>query len=415
MLWEKLAYTTAVDCLNEDCTINQGKVMAIIEGWKGINVEEIGEKDLALARLPGVRLVRNQILAVLHALTIVGEDSLQAVLLKTPMELPMPNYGGEVLSFMAKDSGKALKPRVAILASLLTPHRQMSLPTCSINALINAETFNHPERLATVYSKLLQGGSSPISIEFGCADPTSVLISRSLEKGESDRPFIKVPYVKEDMEEKAWSDEGIAYRPDDKGSYLELPVRNLTDLFFANFMADIYSKTEQNQVFIKVKEMYFGIPGDMLNPEACIQASGTLDGSSDLVVFTEADLERLTTELGKLRKVEPHRRLETIFVQPAPVEGDKSDTKAILNPSEGHLENINIDEFLKIDLRSMNVGDSRIIGDINWVDNENCDICYFTLEKISEDKYIFSNIFGPEKDDIQTIGWLGCSDEFFSA
>ncbi|MDR2432176.1 MAG: hypothetical protein LBD34_00240 [Puniceicoccales bacterium] len=48
---------------------------------------------------------------------------------------------------MSQGRQPSLKSGEAILASLFAPHRQLCLPTCTINSIINEEIRNHPERL----------------------------------------------------------------------------------------------------------------------------------------------------------------------------------------------------------------------------------------------------------------------------
>jgi hypothetical protein len=67
--------------------------------------------------------------------------------------------GNTILDVMSKISGisegEKLKRGEAILHSLLSPHRQLYLSTCTICPLINRDLHNHPERLAEIYSHIL--------------------------------------------------------------------------------------------------------------------------------------------------------------------------------------------------------------------------------------------------------------------
>jgi hypothetical protein len=53
-------------------------------------------------------------------------------------------------------NGKELTLSVAILSSLFIPHRQLDLPTSTIDSLINAEIRNHPERLIKMHKQMLE-------------------------------------------------------------------------------------------------------------------------------------------------------------------------------------------------------------------------------------------------------------------
>jgi hypothetical protein len=332
-------------------------------------------------------------LAVLRALQAQpnGHESLADVLAAAAMA-PVDKNGQTVLTFMGKH-GVVLRPHEAILASLLTPHRQMSLPTCSIDALINAETFNHPERLAKTYLDLLRTapedtvpfGTAGISLlarqvyPGNAASPPSILVTPTAvdfpQEGKASLPSSNPvcifglgdtnhPYATKKIDWKAEEIDTVVDATTSSPVQLKLPIRNLADLFFANFMENIYHDTDQREVFIQVADRYFGIPGS--NVQQPIIKASPLDHATVAIGFTRDDIQLLITKAKILREAGQSKLLVTIFSQPLP----QTTSLQVLDPFNGHLENIDVSVFASLDVTAMNFpGGIQIVGDRNWVNN----------------------------------------------
>jgi hypothetical protein len=187
---------------------------------------------------------------------------------------------------------------------------------------------------------------------------------------------------------------------------LQLPIRNLTDLFFANFMENVYSKTEQTQVFIEVQGRYFGVPGDQLDHLA-IHASKDVS-EFGRVGFTADDIRPLQQRAGELVALGQSRLLATIFSQPLPDDLAHPAPHPPLDPFDGHLENIDARVFAELNLAAISVGESRIIGDRNWV-NEHGEACHLGIRRREDDTYVFATVTVGEENDEPLQGWMAFS------
>jgi hypothetical protein len=78
---------------------------------------------------------------------------------------------------MSQSRKPPLKSEEAILASLFAPQRQWSLPTCTIESLINEEIRNHPERLIQIYMQMLN--SDQFTLPSGCAFKQQPIVNDS--------------------------------------------------------------------------------------------------------------------------------------------------------------------------------------------------------------------------------------------
>jgi hypothetical protein len=164
--WRQIAQASARCCFNSDGQINIECAHELQRFW-----QNVVPTNHPFNAVPGIELVREQTLAVLEKLLIPpppGQNPLRDQLSRT-IGMQLSDQGMEILNIMripynmemrsGRCDSQAYIP-LAILQSLFTPHRQMCLPTCSINALINAEIFNHPERLANIYIQILTSPSN---------------------------------------------------------------------------------------------------------------------------------------------------------------------------------------------------------------------------------------------------------------
>lgn len=110
-----------------------------------------------------------------------------------------------------------------------------------------------------------------------------------------------------------WKKEGIAYSHDEEEHHLSLPVRNLTDLFFANFMANVYAETEQANIYIAVGQIYFGRPGNDLDFD------GSIEAFEEPNLFTKDDVLHLRELAGSIKDGSEKISVATIFSQVGPM------------------------------------------------------------------------------------------------
>lgn len=180
--WATLAYTTVKQCFKKEygkITIDKSRVEEIINFW-----QENPNPPAGFENVPSWTLVRTQTLSVLKVVKadmdnvtaedIVGMtqygkgDSLVEILMRASTKIPYSDFtvnGYQMLESMSASWPGPIGPHEAILASLLTPHRQWALPSCAFDALINEETCNNPAALARIFLRLLESEPmTPVAI-----------------------------------------------------------------------------------------------------------------------------------------------------------------------------------------------------------------------------------------------------------
>lgn len=462
--WRAVAKATAKGCFDSAGKVDVTKVDEVIRFWEATN-DEHSQEFKVVQHLPSWQLVRDQTLAVLGALVPPKKDenpptgpnnptALAAVLEAAPACAACSPVGSEILVIMGCDN-----PQEAILASLLTPHRQMALPTCSLDSLVNSETFNHPERLAEVYSHLLttkanepvnvgtrsmtvrsqeiQNSSGPKEPTLSGADPGYVLVTPN--QSDSNRKYIfgLMTVEKQDgtttvvaSARNALAVEGIGIEGD--GTYrLRYPIRDLTDLFFADLMQNIYEKCDADEAYINVRSDYFGVAGNMFFNEGSKAVNGgseeIKDGGGAEYFRTEGgkfsyeEFEKLKEQARLLCENGLRKCVATVFTQTGA--SDVSNPPFDPDPPNAHLENLDPDLLSKFD-GSSTISYPYIIGDRNYLNGDG-EACYLAITKVngSEDKgktlFTFAEvtynenkpIIEPKKFDIQWIAFEAESDE----
>jgi hypothetical protein len=189
-IWSDLAHLMANICLDTNGTVNESGRKALEEFWESVYLQEVPYRSL-----PGIEMIHDQASAILkkmHTQFPIGNGrsmALVSVLNEYANKPTSASNGQKILNYMQRSctnpasglssessssSGPSssssssssssnspsaesamMKPSHAILQSLFGIHRQIGLPTCNMDAIINAEKFNNPARLARIYGDIL--------------------------------------------------------------------------------------------------------------------------------------------------------------------------------------------------------------------------------------------------------------------
>jgi hypothetical protein len=403
--WRDIAQVSAQHCFTTDGKIDHDKTTALQSFWKNASL-----KDFPFSGIPGIKLVKEQTLAVLEKL-LMSESPLMKRLDEAATKTPSLQ-GKIILGTMKILHSKYRIPR-AILQSLFTPHRQMCLPTCSINALINAEIFNHPERLANIYTQILTMGPGndiilplppnnrlqlqPVDGLLKCTKVTFNQYERSMKNAFQDlaqnpsttpvQDVIVVPGSYKTYGIGVSSSPLRGPNPETISFSLDLPVHDLNDIFFANFVHTIYTTTDQSNVFIEVRNRYFGVPGDNFLGGQIFNAD---QGSPpDNLCFSADKIGELIGKARGLRGRGISYGLATVFASQATISSPPRTEE--LSPYYGHVENINLEQLASLDidhLRQADLNKIWAIGDRNWVNNDTGAPTHLSIVKRGDDQFL---------------------------
>jgi hypothetical protein len=408
--WRSIAQASASCCFTPDGQIDLTQAGKLQRFWQDADLT-----NPPFNTIPGIELVREQTLAVLEKLTQTPsplQNTLNEALGKIPNSNVEPLLANMGISFHVSN-----RMGQAILQSLFTPHRQMCLPTCSINALINAEIFNHPERLANIYTQILtkEPGeeitlpicpNNQIQLQSISGMPRAIRATfnqskESIENAFSDllqgSPTSTIP--------SSYKTHGIGIRSfpsqraeDGQISFsLNLPVHDLNDAFFANFVHAIYQGTDQSKVFIEVRNLYFGIPGNNFAERSIFNAY------LDEVCFSKEKIGKLMDEAKRLVNTGNQYALVTVFSNQRTISfpTNAGDNEGELSPYRGHVENINLRQLANLDINGLAAagqGAMWMIGDRNWVNKDTGAPTYLSIYKMENDQYcILAAEYSPDR------------------
>ncbi|MDR1232692.1 MAG: hypothetical protein LBJ75_00270 [Puniceicoccales bacterium] len=170
-IWQTVANVVAIDCVSPDGNVDKERLKV----WMKLlgNAETFQKEPYCF--IPHAEFMRSQMHAVCESLVLNSNDARD--LLNADKSITVGECGKSTLDVMSEYTEDAEPeytedaepeytedakyPAVAILASLLAPHRQFDLPTCTIDSTINAEIRNHPERLIKIYTQMLGGDQIP--------------------------------------------------------------------------------------------------------------------------------------------------------------------------------------------------------------------------------------------------------------
>lgn len=397
-LWREIAQQSALCCFDAEGYLNTRQINDLIEFW-----ENVYRRSELYENIPGIEFIQEQTLVVLENLNSFSQTgSLPDILLSASGTIPNANGETILKNMRISPDFKGAIPQ-AILQSLFTPHRQMCLPTCSINALINAEIFNHPERLAHIYFNILTTNDSEITLPVSnkqlqlqtILDPNQPMITVNCNQSVASMQNAFINLAK--FTSTSSNTYGIqlhsppsAHTVSGKKQVsfsLDIPIHDLNDFFFANFMNAIYSTTDQSEVFIKVRELYFNIAGNDFGQDSNIFNVDKKVEDEDF--FSYEKICQFISKAQELVRNGAKYALVTIFSNSEKI---TSPSGAALNPYCGHVENINLKKLASIDQSSLaeaRDGAIWIIGDRNWVDEEFGNPIYLIIRKTREGYLIF--------------------------
>ncbi|MDR1457634.1 MAG: hypothetical protein LBI47_02170 [Puniceicoccales bacterium] len=348
-IWQATANKVAADCFDED-----GKVDVVkLRTWMNFleNVENL--KKEPFRSVPHAEFMCSQMHRVCECL--LNNQNAARDLLDAAAGITVGRYGRSLLAAMSNGMESPLKSSEAILASLLAPHRQWSLPTCTINSLINAEIQNHPERLIPMYMHMLD--SDQFTFPSGYA-----LQLQPMVDGYTTIDLKNGGYGRNDIFESVsrhaviaeWRKEGIEYvkSADEAEKYkLKMPVHNMNDVLFAHFFQ--VSGFGNNNIDFDTNYGTMLIYAGHKKFTRTFSAKIQVDGSNFLAVIAELKAQ-----------AEAQRQLKHRYMRVS--------TKEIIEVPAGeyshlyHSENIDIDALLDLDPNNMETGKAYPIGDRNW-------------------------------------------------
>jgi hypothetical protein len=272
---------------------------------------------------------------------------------------------------MLEVAGGTMRPSELILTSLLSSHRQKSLPTCIVNSWINNMLFNNPEQLAEMYASALAKGQfqTPSGRLINLPWISDGRVSVDLEEGGIATKFIFkevnswIPGVDEKQIE-AWREEGITYDAVVARDKLSLPVRDLNDLCFAGlFQAAFGDGRINNDIEYGTMHLLSGFP---------IGARDASFYSGEFFIKSPNDIPNLITELKQMAQIQRNNGANYMRMAYE------------YHPDGGHAFNANIAELLTLDLDKMKDGEMRSIGDCNYTDSRGIDIMRLAIKRTAE-------------------------------
>ncbi|MDR0715615.1 MAG: hypothetical protein LBF25_02490 [Puniceicoccales bacterium] len=329
-VWQAMAVPMASFCFDESGKVDLKRVAvlrsALVDQGSFFYQEPC-------SNVPGIELI------CIQAARVLGNGDLFSVL-DDASDLEPSAYGRQVLSVMSLEGQPPLKLNVAVLASLLSPHRQAGLPTCTINSIMNADIHNDPAIPARMMIQMLATGltNTPSGYVL-CSPPIKYgYVAVDLSNGlESEAKIIFDPNRVD-----KWAIYGIT-RDEENGNIL-LPIFDANDLLFAAyFQASLFG----NRGLESHHGGNFGTMFMRYGIDKAYLSSTDISNSSRSMEFA---IERMQSEARRRRATGENLNYMRI---------------STISPAVGHAENIDVDALLKLDLSKLEKGKPYIIGDRN--------------------------------------------------
>ncbi|MDR0715203.1 MAG: hypothetical protein LBF25_00225 [Puniceicoccales bacterium] len=373
LAWRSIARTSAECCIGPDGEVDIDQAWSLLEYWRSVTPEVSPFNSI-----PGIELVREQIIAVLENLIQPsGRDALTLVEKINALSKEPSPFAVRILHQMGYEGPFHNSfVTMAVLQSLFTPHRQLPLPTCSIDALIIADLFDHQENLVGIYHQILtlEPADEPAQIVFPVSGNQIDLLPldvderlvvavcdqgrESMSEGFSSliQDSSTTPLTYCSVLPDTYQTYGIGVKkwpttsPDEKVSLeFNFVAHDLNDVFFANLMHATFSRHNLSRVFIEVRRIYFGTPGDKLDFGGAISRLPTVNRSLPNVrFFSQKSMSGLQAKAQSLLGTNPGRRYATVFVQ-----GDLARRSEGLTASNGHLLNLDLRILASLDLTAI--------------------------------------------------------------
>jgi hypothetical protein len=380
------------DPVNGNAAFDTGRATDAYNFWNGLGTPLRAPYDC----VPGIELLQKQMVTVLSQLQARG--SLLTGIINGVTTVPT-SYGQSIIDAMGitlNNTPQAIQQ--AVIHSMLTPHRQIALPTCNMDSIIAKESLEHPENLAEIYHGILTS-NHPGAVEFpehrGTYLPLQMIIAatpaspvtRIAVRPITPRNWDNVNYFLGPACRANWGTYEITeYLTAGNCDGFDYPVHDMNDVFFAMFMQEVYRGATASTAFIDSRNFYYGTPGnDGLNPgNALNAATHTRRHGVGPPKFTSGEINTFKGTVAGRGNV------ATIFSQPASVVVAGANyspigaTGVYLNHLRGHIENMYLDKITALDPATMTnlstlrppkilpgtlaAGEFRVIGDRNWLE-----------------------------------------------
>ncbi|MDR1413720.1 MAG: hypothetical protein LBI56_02150 [Puniceicoccales bacterium] len=298
-LWGAVAAYLATSCFDWRGNISIANCNALKSFFESEELSGFPITSEPYCKIPAMEMIRDQVLTVLGKIDHVkpignGKNQSLKQVLNDAATMTALASGQKIFDQMAQISNTSQTPSPsssssttssnivikarnkigrAILQSLFTPHRQIGLPTCNMDAIIVNETLNNPARLARIFRDILtQSSDAKINlasnqqitlqnVSNGFIDvrpnkPEDEYNQTYLLKSDEDAKDIRIDYIEGDNNT---DDDGI------KNVGLKIPINDLNDALLANLMQNVYGGNDGVYVidgFIRSRELYFGTKGD---------------------------------------------------------------------------------------------------------------------------------------------------------
>jgi hypothetical protein len=382
--------------------------------WENINLAVAPYLDV-----PGIELLQKQMVTVLSQLQTPGSPLTDTI---NRITTAPTGYGQFIIGAMRitpNNTSQAIQQ--AIIHSLLTPHRQIALPTCNMDAIIIKESLEHPENLAKIYKDILTGDPDisaaahhvvllPSNRSFlplqqivttvpGTADPIRIAVRPQFPSAFDNMQYLLGPGCRGN-----WNTYEITEyldRATGQCAGFNYPIHDINDAFLATFMHIVYNTNTAplgqrpnyvtaSKAFITSRELYYGIPGNAGIDHNNVLRPDTIRGSPPTFISSEFDGIKMV--VNSLRPAS----IATVFSQPAQVAGPPRQNYSqiagaaiYLNHLNGHIENMYMDNVRELDPGTMTdlsilrppktidgtreitlaANEFCVIGDRNWLRN----------------------------------------------
>jgi hypothetical protein len=360
-IWQTIANEVAVDCFDRDDNIDDDRLRTWMEFFG--DVENFKQRPYRL--IPHMELMRSQIHRVCECLVLNKNGAND--LLNSAKNIIVGKYGQSFLATTSKGMASPLKPAVAILASQFTPHRQPDdLMTCSMDSIINMEIRNHPERLIKMYIQILSSDqfTFPSGYTVSLQPIVNGSITVDLKNGGKWRNVIFTNIMSGDPTKvakqiKDWQKDGIGYvksaNPAERYK-LKMSIHNMNDVLLAHLFQISVSgsnKVNANSDTDDIITIYAGLKewDKIYSLRTKVDGPDFLNGIAELKKQAEAQWQ-----LG-------HRYMRVAMLTIL----EKSPTGQTYYFA--HVENVDINALLALDLNNMQPGKPYAFGDCNWYAN----------------------------------------------
>ncbi|MDR3144026.1 MAG: hypothetical protein LBT64_00805 [Puniceicoccales bacterium] len=336
--WNRLARSVAAYCFGSDGKID-GRAVANLRAHID-HVVKNSYDESPFDEFPDIKFVCSQMLPVFDAL--LRSDCALIKILQSANAMKVGEYGLDILKIMgAKSAG------IAILHSLICPHRQRNIPTCTIDSIVIAELRNSILFIAKMYVQIMTQNwfsmPSGFSVHLGKIENGYVVVD--LEYGGRGRNIVFSEIFMDTLKIS-----GIECDPQRKFS-LKILVKNLNDIFFAKFFQSNFGNSRESMLpKLGTMHTYAG-----LDEKQCILTKinvhliglrGTLDElQKQAKIFSEREI--LYMHIGTSWKYTTEKEFSL------------------------HACNMDTGALLQLNFNAMEPDEVYHIGDCNWMGNCN--------------------------------------------